>query len=398
MELVLWMPVLLFVAALIVNYGTAAAWRVRGEIASRDAAERQLTPRTGRNEPRPENWPRSNIPEDQAWAAELNGMDASQGTAGTAADTLLPNRSRAFSFPSTKQIERLDDASIQHEVVRGPIFEGFWVYPLLDPDSRGFAFGTSQLDRDYAFLPALGKYHSGSIRQPILGDTWAINRAYFSGTVPIPNEALFQSASFEAVGEFEGGVHRFSAVPNRYRRTKLLYKFPDVSHGPEQPFVSAMRELQIVHSAQGLREMDASPEAYRWWGMAHDYWPRSVVACELDRKRARQLALEGRVVDYVDPTGEVQLGGISRLPRLMTLSFFRMYMWVLIEDSWGLRSLSAEELEEIIRKMNYLVKDWKRVSSFEQMLRNREMGAWDPSFFGHVPTPDPLFSSPYSND
>ncbi|MBI2480878.1 MAG: pilus assembly protein [Planctomycetia bacterium] len=45
LEFVLWLPVLLFVMALMVNYGTIATWRVRSEIVSQHAAWRTRWPR-----------------------------------------------------------------------------------------------------------------------------------------------------------------------------------------------------------------------------------------------------------------------------------------------------------------------------------------------------------------
>ena len=37
LEFVLWLPILMMVAGLIVNVGTSQTWRIRGEIVARDA-------------------------------------------------------------------------------------------------------------------------------------------------------------------------------------------------------------------------------------------------------------------------------------------------------------------------------------------------------------------------
>src|SRR5688572_18090339 len=60
MELVLWLPVLLFMVALLVNYGTMATWRIRGEVVAHDAAFRARWGRSGNNEGRlTGQWPTS---------------------------------------------------------------------------------------------------------------------------------------------------------------------------------------------------------------------------------------------------------------------------------------------------------------------------------------------------
>ncbi len=57
LELVLVLPILLFVMALMVNMGTAGAWKLRTQINSRQAVWRALEQRTGSKDPRPANWP-----------------------------------------------------------------------------------------------------------------------------------------------------------------------------------------------------------------------------------------------------------------------------------------------------------------------------------------------------
>ena len=57
LELVLVLPVLLFVMALMINLGTAGAWKIRTQINSRQAAWRALEHRGGANDPHPGNWP-----------------------------------------------------------------------------------------------------------------------------------------------------------------------------------------------------------------------------------------------------------------------------------------------------------------------------------------------------
>lgn len=139
MELVLWLPVLLFVVALIINYGTMATWRVRGEIVSHDAAFRARWGRSGGTEGR------------------LAGEWPADATITTAADSPLTE---------------LDAPYIQHPVVRGPLPNGFVVRPILDPDHEGAYKGVGRVARDYPLLPRLGDYDSGEIAGPLVDRKW----------------------------------------------------------------------------------------------------------------------------------------------------------------------------------------------------------------------------------
>ncbi len=57
LELVLSLPILMFVMALMIIMGTSGAWKVRVQANARQAAWRALTPRTGANDDNPLGWP-----------------------------------------------------------------------------------------------------------------------------------------------------------------------------------------------------------------------------------------------------------------------------------------------------------------------------------------------------
>lgn len=124
-EFVLALPILLFVMALAINFGTAASWKVRTLVAARHAAWSTRPPRTGFQYPRLQNWPAT---------ANLG--------AGRAAD-----------FPP------LDDPRVYHPVARGPTLPwGTTVNSaLLDP-SRGFRRGWSDIRRTFPLLRRMGTY------------------------------------------------------------------------------------------------------------------------------------------------------------------------------------------------------------------------------------------------
>ena len=58
LELVLYLPVMLFVMALMINFGNMAAWKIRAQTNTRYAAWRTLDDRNGQYDPNPPNWPR----------------------------------------------------------------------------------------------------------------------------------------------------------------------------------------------------------------------------------------------------------------------------------------------------------------------------------------------------
>ncbi|MEO8496368.1 MAG: hypothetical protein ABI614_14970 [Planctomycetota bacterium] len=140
LEFVLWLPVLLFVMALMVNYGTMATWRVRSEIVSQHAAWRTRWPRDGASEAPPTRpyWP----------------AGAVMTTQPDAAPTLL------------------DIPEIDHPVVRGPLPNGFVVRPLLEP-TQGAYKGVSEVNRQYPLLPRIGSFESGDVATPFMDRQWS---------------------------------------------------------------------------------------------------------------------------------------------------------------------------------------------------------------------------------
>ncbi|RMF98343.1 MAG: pilus assembly protein, partial [Planctomycetota bacterium] len=125
LEFVLVIPLLLFVMALMINYGTVAGWRVRALGMSRHAAWQSRHPRSMSRSPRPDYWPASaNV--DSGGAADAPSLD----------------------FPA-----------VDLPVVRGPTVGDFGVRSgLLDP-SRGIRRGSASMDRDFPLLPSMGPYH-----------------------------------------------------------------------------------------------------------------------------------------------------------------------------------------------------------------------------------------------
>ena len=202
LEFVLWLPVFLFVTALMVNLGTMTAWRMRGEIVARDAVWRVRWPRTGRDEPRPET---------KVWPA-----NAKMDVAGDV------------------EIARLDDQAIDLPVVRGPLDNGFIVRPLLDPDRAGAYRGSAEITRGYPLLSKLGEFNSGEIRHPMLHGQWQASQ------MNVENEA----------GD-RVGLRR-----NIHRRTKVLYELPKTGRGLPEAFIDSVVDLLKMPEREALEVLN----------------------------------------------------------------------------------------------------------------------------------------------
>ena len=133
LELVLALPILLFVMALIVCYGTISAWKVREHSVARLAAWETRWPRSGSTDPRPSYWPAT---------ASMGSSD--QGN-----------------------VVGMDDSRVDLPVARGPMPAATVNSELLDP-TRGLREGSATLTRRYPMLSKMGSY-------TITAQTWLID-------------------------------------------------------------------------------------------------------------------------------------------------------------------------------------------------------------------------------
>lgn len=261
LEFVLWLPVLLFVTALMVNFGTMAAWRVRGEIVSRDAVWRSRWPRSGATEPRPEK---------RVWPKEAT-MELSKDS----------------PFGS------IDIPAIQHPVVRGPLPNGFVVRPTLDPKRNGTLKGTSSIVRDYPMLPKLGQFESGKIEN-----------------------SLFDR---------KRQVSEMQIRSNRSRRIPHIYQLPQTDQSLPLAFINAVKGLFAMANFEALNVLYWDDELLRLLGRRVDFHPRVNSRYQrTDPAEVRELAVKP-LVDHLNSRGKVVLGQISRLPRQMTSTFLNAY-------------------------------------------------------------------------
>lgn len=182
LEMVLCLPVLLCMMALMLNYGTVATWKVRALTVARHAAWATRWPRDMNDLPRPEVnvKPMTAPPERIPWPANA-GMGTNGGGGAIAA---------------------LDDARVNHPVVRGPLGYG----AAVDPDMynlmtlpNGARGGDASIRRDYPLLKKFGPYNLKA-DCPLLDNDWRYQR------MPWDNEAWYWS-----------GGH------NEHRRIPVIY-------------------------------------------------------------------------------------------------------------------------------------------------------------------------------
>jgi len=340
----MWMPILLFVAALIVNIGTMQAWRVRGEIVARDAVWRGRWPRRGDVEPRPQA---------KVW----------------------PPDARMEVARAERQIDELHHPNIDHPVAYGPL-DPIGVRDLLRQD-RGLAEGISSIQRDLPMLGKIGDYDSGYIRHPLLRGQW-------------------QTAE---IAWTDVGGNRRGLPANRYRRIKALYELREQDPGLAQNFVQALAAMYGISNYRALRVLDRDEEIRRYRGGYVDFHPRiyrpymcprvrfdfGLATCELDPEVVKKQQVD-RLIDSLRPDGEVRLGEVTMLPSRLTSFFLNMYRSAVSrleqqieqmqqEASEGGPSYAAEiaaaqaEIAQLQPKIEQLEAFQKRLPQFLQRMR-----------------------------
>lgn len=268
LELVLWLPVLLFVAALMVNLGTMTVWRMRGEIVSRDAAWRERWPRSGQGEPRP----KKNVWPDPA-------------TIDVAVDD---------------QIGRGQELAVFEEVMRGRLPAIPWQqHEILDPDRGGAYRGTAEIERAYPALSKLGRFESGEIAHPMLDRMWQASQM-----------------------RLESANGRRSSMPNVYRRIKALYDLPKTDPGLPQAFTRSVTDLVNSQEYETVQVIDNDEQARALTGSSPDFHPRiNSGRCELDVDLVRRIEVV-RLIGGIDAQGLPRISEIGSVPGRME-SYFR---------------------------------------------------------------------------
>jgi len=315
----MWAPVLLFVMALMVNYGTAAAWRLRGEIIARDAVWRTRWPRASGDEspPQPPAWPIS------ATQAIENGPPLLQA----------------------------DLPQLQQPIARGPLPNGFQVRPVLDP-TRGAEQGSASVERRYPLLPRLGSFESGSILHPLLDRPWTC------ADMGIPN------------------MYRRTVVLYQLPKADPSLSAAYVTAAHELMRIPHFGALSVLERDQDWLRYQP------WHGRPMpDFHPRiNAGVCELDRAKVYRDEVQ-RLIDVKQPDGRWRLGQISMIPRRLTTAFLGMYQATKSAMEAELNAIPPppparvaflrSELAYINRQIPLLERFQGQLAGFENGLRTR---------------------------
>jgi len=312
LEFVMWLPVLMFVTALIVNFGTMAAWRMRGEVVARDAAWRVRYPRTGAAENRPTNryWP-----EEAAMQVE--------------ADEQLPL-----------------DILADHRVIYGPLENGVTSQqPLLQ--ATGSFRGQSEITRTFPLLPRLGEYESGRIRH------FLMDRLFQIATMNSPN---FWRRTLLIYNLPATAQHLPTAFQNAVELT---------ISGP------SYAGFEVMDNDADFIRYRGSP-AFFWLPISHPYrnYPRPNLRFS---ENDYEIVYHGDIVPMVDAWVRVRqsdgttglrfdFGRISDRPTEMTASFLSLYRQELEQLEAEKRALQEEtaSLKRELERMPQTRSNWER--------------------------------------
>ncbi len=266
LEMVMSLPILLFVMALMVNYGTVASWKVRGLSVARHVLWSQREGHAGSGYSATQYWPQGYL--------RTSPPAVSQG-------------SRGWSVTSLNGIEQTDGANLP--VARGPMV-GDGVPPpaqpfivnqdLLDP-ARGMREGNSIVARGFPLLQRLGQYTLRSATQ-LLDGPW----------------------TFPALG----------ARDNDDFRAPLLYTVPTTPDPMyAQNYIQAVVKIYYAPFQAALWPLDKDDE-FRYWkqrfpqvpkiqGRSHDFIGRFASLgpfCDLDATGTQNLV--DNLVDRIQGT------------------------------------------------------------------------------------------------
>jgi hypothetical protein len=138
LELTLALPILLFIMALIINYGAIAAWKVRENGVARLAVWET-------------RWPRSGAARPSYWPATASMGSSDQGN-----------------------VAGMDDNRVDLPVARGPLPAATVNSELLD-ETRGLREGSASLTRPYPLLGKMGAYTINA-QTWLVDDKWQYQR------------------------------------------------------------------------------------------------------------------------------------------------------------------------------------------------------------------------------
>jgi len=291
--MVLCLPLLLLMMALMINFGTVAGWRVRSLCVSRHAVWSSRWPRNVNRCPRPDYWPTP------------AAIDA--GGAG--------------------RLPELDDPRVNLPVARGPLPAGNTVNSdLLDP-TRGLRQGSSQLERGFPMIGAMGQYHLRS-RSLLLDDKWQY-----------PQMGLWS---------------------NRQRRIPVIYALAKADPQFLEAYARAAQAVLATTNSADLAPLDRDDEFIAYHlrmgqgAWAPDFHPRLHQFCTLDRQVA-QGAVDQLLYQIQGKQGDAN----DRIPGLaerMAGAFIGLYQEVIrhLQSQAGANPAVQAEIAQLQAKIQVL--------------------------------------------
>ena len=296
--MVLALPILLFVMALMINFGTAAAWKVRSLSIARHAVWGDRWPRTGTTNPRPDYWPQS----------------------------------AGVSFGDAGNVPILDDPRVDHLVARGPELPGGTDVDreLLDP-SRGLREGTARISREFPLLAKLGEYDLNA-RTVLLDNKWQYQRTGLWNNRQRRTPVIYMLARAPAylVSEYLAAVRAILRFPLRVALRVLD------------------RDDEYIYYSR----------FFGWRSRPPDFHPRLQRFCSLDEDVAieRVEKLVDRIQGKVERDAEGNV--VRRIPCLaevMTGAFIGLYERAIEEGTDGIPpDLSAGQIAQLRNNVSIL--------------------------------------------
>lgn len=275
LEMVLALPLLLFVMALMLNYGTVASWKVRALSVARHSVWANRSPRSPALAPRPAYWPSTGT---------ANGSGSLGNVAG------------------------LDDSRVDLPVARGPLPYGTAVNPdLLNPE-RGLLEGSSSLTRAFPLMGSLGNYDLQA-HNYLLDDTWEYQRMVW-------------------------GAQNAWLPSNRSRRIPVIYALAKADSSLSTAFSQAVMASLRAAYRRSLRPLD-DDEELEYYLTTYLGYPAGTGApnfaaryrvpsvCSMDAAAIQALVdnLETRIQGTEDANGR-RIGG---MPADITRGFIQVY-------------------------------------------------------------------------
>ncbi len=308
LELVLCLPILLFVMALMMNFGTAACWKIRGLTVARHALWSSRWPRSTVGNPRPKYWP---------------------ATAGIA------TRANA-------NVPQLEDPRVDRPVARGLLPFGTVVHTeLLDP-SRAPRHTSSEITRAYPLLAKMGKYHLEANTR-LLDNKWQYLRMSWSKT-------------------------GYSLRGNRKRRIPVIYDLAKAPREMVDAYIEVLRAILNAPLARRLDPLDRDDEFLYYRGYAPDFHPELVKFCSLDHAVAD--AHVENLIDRIQGNPN-RRPPIPSLAKRMTREFIGLYESVVDQLQKRLDAQpppSAAERVAILSEINQLQAKLEQLHRFDATL------------------------------